>query len=63
LGLKHPRHRRSHVALDGSNNVAITADIDDTDGVQAMMTSPSPEAAGHAESHGVIPPMTVYIEK
>jgi hypothetical protein len=59
----HARNVTDHVALDGSNNVAITADIDDVTGAQAMMASPSPEAAAHAESHGVIPPMTVYIEK
>jgi hypothetical protein len=52
-----------HVAADGSNNVAITADIHDMAGAQAMMTSPSPEAAAQAESHGVLQPMTVYIEK
>ena len=52
-----------HVAMDGSNNVAITADIHDMAGAQAMMASPSPEAAAQAESHGVLQPMTVYIEK
>lgn len=52
-----------HVAADGSNNVAITADINDIAGAQAMMASPSPEAAAQAESHGVLQPMTVYIEK
>jgi hypothetical protein len=52
-----------HVAADGSNNVAITADIHDMAGAQAMMASPSPEAAAQAESHGVLQPMTVYIEK
>lgn len=52
-----------HVALDGSNNVAITANIQDMAGAEAMMASPSAEAAAQAESHGVIPPPTVYIEK
>jgi hypothetical protein len=52
-----------HVAADGSNNVAITADIHDMAGAQAMMASPSPEAAAQAESHGVLPPVTTYIEK
>ena len=52
-----------HVAADGSNSVAITADIHDMAGAQAMMASPSPEAAAQAESHGVLQPMTVYIEK
>jgi hypothetical protein len=52
-----------HVAMDGSNNVAVTADVHDMAGAQAMMTSPSPEDAALEEKHGVIQPMTVYIEK
>ena len=52
-----------HVAADGSNNVAITADIHDMAGAQAAMDSPSPEGAAAAERHGVIPPVTVYVEK
>ena len=52
-----------HVAADGSNNVAITADIHDMEGAQAAMDSPSPDGAAAAERHGVIPPATVYIEK
>lgn len=52
-----------HVAADGSNNVAITADIHDMAGAQAMMASPSPEAAALAESHGVIQPVSAFIEK
>jgi hypothetical protein len=52
-----------HVAMDGSNNVAITADIHDMAGAQAVMTSPSPEQAAAGERHGVINPITVYVEK
>jgi hypothetical protein len=52
-----------HVAADGSNNVAITADIHDMAGAQALMAAPSPELAAQMESHGVLPPTTVYIEK
>jgi hypothetical protein len=52
-----------HVAADGSNNVAITADIQDLAGAQAMMATPSPEVAAQMESHGVLPPVTTYIEK
>jgi hypothetical protein len=44
-----------HVAADGSNNVAITADIHDMAGAQAGMDWPSPEGAATAERHGVIP--------
>jgi len=52
-----------HVAMDGSNNVAITADIHDMAGAQAVMASPSPEQAAAGERHGVINPITVYVEK
>ena len=52
-----------YVAADGSSSVAVTADIHDMEGAQAAMDSPSPEGAAAAESHGVIPPATVYIEK
>jgi hypothetical protein len=45
-----------HVAADGSNKVAITADVHDVDAAQAMLTSPSPETAALMESHGVLPP-------
>ena len=52
-----------HVAMDGSKNVAITADVHDMAGAQAIMTSPSPEAAAAAERHGVIQPVVAHIEK
>jgi hypothetical protein len=57
------RNVTDHVALDGSNNVAITADVDDVGSAMAMMAAPSPDAAAHAENHGVVPPFTVYVEK
>jgi hypothetical protein len=34
-----------HVAADGSNNVAITAEVHDIEGAQSMLASPSPETA------------------
>lgn len=52
-----------HVALDGSNNVAISADTDDIMGAQAMMDWASAEAASQARSRGIRLPMMVYIEK
>ena len=52
-----------HVAADGSNSVAITADVHDIAGAQAMMASPSPEGAALMQSHGVLPPVTTYLEK
>jgi hypothetical protein len=51
-----------HVAADGSNNVAITADVADVDALKAMLASPSPETLALMEKHGVVPPITAYIE-
>ena len=52
-----------YVAMDGSNTIAITADVHDLAGAQAMMASPSPEEAAAMERHGVIPPFAMYVEK
>jgi hypothetical protein len=54
---------RDHVAVDGSNQVAVTAEVDDLEGLKAMLASPPPEIAANMESHGVIPPVAVYIER
>ena len=54
---------RDHVAVDGSNQVAVTATVDDLEGVQALLASPPPEIAAQMESHGVLPPITAYIER
>ena len=52
-----------HVAMDGSNTIAITADVHDMAGLQASLASPSPELAALMEQHGVLPPIGVYSEK
>ena len=52
-----------YVAVDGSNNIAITADVQDVAGAQAMMASPSPDTAAAMEKHGVIPPLVAYSER
>ena len=54
---------RDHVAMDGSNQVAVSAMVEDIDGLQAMLASPPPEVAAQMESHGVLPPIVAYIEK
>ena len=51
-----------YVAQDGSNNIAVTADVGDLDAMAAMLASPSAEIAAAMEEHGVIPPFTAYIE-
>ena len=52
-----------HVAQDGSNAVAIAATVDDVAAVLAGLASPPPELHSAMERHGVLPPLTVYVEK
>ena len=53
----------SYVATDGSNRVASTWDVSDLEAFQAAQTAASPEMAAAMEQYGMIPPVTVYIEK
>lgn len=50
------------VAMDGSNHAAVVFDIDDLGALKEMLSSIPPEMASQAESHGVIMPMTIYVE-
>jgi hypothetical protein len=50
------------VAMDGSNHAAVAFDIDDLDALNAVVSSVPPEMAAQSESHGVIMPMTAYVE-
>jgi hypothetical protein len=52
-----------YVAQDGSNHIAVTADIHDMDAVQALLESPPTEVAAQMEAHGVRPPITAYLER
>ncbi len=60
---KYATNVTDYVAADGSNNVAVTADIHDMAGLQALMDSPSPEDTAAQDRHGVIQPIAAYIEK
>jgi hypothetical protein len=51
-----------YVAEDGSNNVAITADVSDVEAMKGMLASPPPEVLARMEAHGVVTPVTAYIE-
>ena len=51
------------VALDGSNQIAVTVDVNDLAALEAMLASPPPEVAALMEKHGVIPPFTAYVER
>ena len=50
------------VAMDGTNHAAVAFDIDDLDALKAVLSSVPPEMAAQAESHGVIMPITVYVQ-
>ena len=52
-----------YVAADGSTNVAITADVADADAMKALLESPSPEILAIMQEHGVVPPITTYVER
>ena len=52
-----------HVAQDGSNTVAIAAEVSDVDGMLAALASPQPETGEIMQRHGVIPPLTIYVEQ
>ena len=52
-----------YVAADGSSNIAVTADVSDVAAIQSMMASPSPEVLAAMQDHGVVPPITAYIQK
>ena len=49
-----------YVAADGSNNIAIAADVT---AIQQMLASPSPEVQAAMQDHGVVPPFSAYVEK
>jgi hypothetical protein len=50
-----------YVAHDGSNNIALTADVGDLGAMQAMLASPPPEVLAKMQEHGVVPPITAYV--
>jgi hypothetical protein len=52
-----------HVATDGGKNIAVTFDTDDVDNVMSTLATPPAELAAAMERHGVLPPLTAYVEK
>ena len=50
------------VAHDGSTNIAVTADVADLAAMQSMLASPSPDVLAAMEAHGVVQPITAYVE-
>jgi hypothetical protein len=52
-----------YVAADGSNNIAITADVSDLATLEGMLASPPPDVLAAMQEHGVVPPITAYVER
>lgn len=52
-----------HVAQDGGNTVAISAEVDDAAALMATLASPPPEVGAIMERHGVVPPLTIFVEQ
>ncbi|MGI9628018.1 MAG: hypothetical protein ACR2QM_14365 [Longimicrobiales bacterium] len=48
------------VSPDGSNNVSVSVDVRDLEAMQTAMEGPEIEAAKQA--HGVLEPISVYVE-
>ena len=51
-----------YVAQDASRNIAITADVADVDAMKSMLAAPPAEVVARMEAHGVVQPVTLYIE-
>lgn len=51
-----------YVAEDGSNNIAVSAEVGDLAALQAMLASPPPDVLAQMEDHGVVQPVTAYVE-
>jgi hypothetical protein len=52
-----------HVAQDGGNTIAVTAEVSDLDGMMGALSSPPPEVGEIMQRHGVVPPLTIYVEQ
>ena len=50
-----------HVSADGTNNVAVSVDVHDVAGMKKATSSA--EIAAAKQAHGVIDPISVYVEK
>jgi hypothetical protein len=43
-------------------NIAVTADVFDPAALHAVLASPSPEVIAAMEAHGVVQPISAYVE-
>jgi hypothetical protein len=54
---------QDYAAQDGSNAIAITANIDDVEAALKVLADPPPELGSVMEKHGVAPPFNVYVTR
>ena len=52
-----------HVANDGSNKVAVSAEVDEVEAFLAAVASPPADLLAAMQRHGVVPPLTAYVER
>jgi hypothetical protein len=52
-----------HVAHDGGKTIAITFDTEDVDAVMATLAAPPAGLVDAMERHGVVPPLTAFVER
>ena len=52
----------NHVAKDGNPTVAVSAEVSNVASFEAALSSPPPEVAEVMQSHGVQPPLTIFVE-
>lgn len=52
-----------HAAEDGSSNVAVSCQTEDVGAMMAAIANPSPELAAAMGRHGVVPPLSVFVER
>jgi hypothetical protein len=51
------------VSDDGTNNVAVTADVSDVASFKGVLTSPPPEVLALMQAHGVVQPISLHVER
>ena len=51
------------VARDGTTSIAVMADVDGPEAMAAALASPPAEVGAAMERHGVLPPLTIYVER
>jgi hypothetical protein len=51
-----------YVTQDGSNNVAVTADVSDVAAFQELLASPPPKVLALMQAHGVVQPISLCVE-